>query len=49
MHEYPIITINMTGYGGIYLTTCSERYKTFKLVDTEGERGSGGEGALNPS
>ena len=38
MREYPFITLNMTKYGDIYLTTYSEHYKTFNLLDTEGKR-----------
>ena len=51
MREYPFITLNMTEYGGIYLTTYSEHYKTFNLLDTEGKglAGKGGGGPLDPS
>ena len=53
MNEYPLITLNMTEYGGIYLTTYSKNYKTFNLLDTEWEgwkAGTGrGWGSLHPS
>ena len=49
MREYPFITLNMTEYGGIYLTTYSEHYKTFNLLDTEGEGVAGkGGGSVGP-
>ena len=50
MREYRFITLNMTEYGGIYLTTYSEHYKTFNPLDTEGKRlaGKGGGGSVGP-
>ena len=39
----------MTEYGGIYLTTYSKNYKTFNLLDTEGEGWKGRGDPLDPS
>ena len=49
MHEYPLITLNVTEYGGIYLTTYSKSYKTSNLLDTEWDgwkAGTGGGGGF---